>query len=163
MQLADDKVIEAAFRSVGITDDTVPPEDPTPMPDTIPPSADGERILEPSNGAGATTAEPEPALLNTITPAAWRGMVLPPMRWLALHRIPAGDVTILSGDGGGGKTTVALQLAVSVANSLGDWLGTTCEAGPVLFFSAEEPEIATSILTKWKACICILQSLPHAF
>src|SRR5260221_4993295 len=62
------------------------------------------------------------------------------MRWLATSRIPAGDVTILSGDGGGGKPTVALQLAVSVERGLGDWLGTTCESGPVIFVSAEEPE-----------------------
>jgi RecA-family ATPase len=62
------------------------------------------------------------------------------MRWLATNRIPAGDVTILSGDGGGGKTTVALQLAVAVERDLGDWLGTVCESGPVIFFSGEEPE-----------------------
>jgi RecA-family ATPase len=62
------------------------------------------------------------------------------MRWLATNRIPAGDATILSGDGGGGKTTVALQLAVAVEQDLGEWLGTTCEAGPVIFFSGEEPE-----------------------
>jgi RecA-family ATPase len=62
------------------------------------------------------------------------------MRWLATNRIPAGDVTILSGDGGGGKTTTALQLAVSVSYDLQDWLGTTCETGPVIFVSAEEPE-----------------------
>jgi RecA-family ATPase len=50
------------------------------------------------------------------------------------------DVTILSGDGGGGKTTTALQLAVSVSFDLQDWLGTTCESGPVIFVSVEEPE-----------------------
>jgi RecA-family ATPase len=61
------------------------------------------------------------------------------MRWLATNRIPAGDVTILSGDGGGGKTTVALQLAIAVERGLGDWLGTTAETGPVIFFSGEEP------------------------
>jgi RecA-family ATPase len=105
-------------------------------PTEYPPSADGEPILEPLNGTTAADAKP----LSTITPASWRGTPIVPMRWLALHRIPAGDVTILSGDGGGGKTTIALQLAVLVASSLGDWLGTTCEAGPVLFFSAEEPE-----------------------
>ena len=60
--------------------------------------------------------------------------------WLATERIIANDAIILSGDGGGGKTTIALQLAVSVAGDLGDWLGTTCQHGAVLFFSAEEPE-----------------------
>jgi RecA-family ATPase len=62
------------------------------------------------------------------------------MRWLATNRIPAGDVTILSGDGGGGKTTIALQLAGAVAGDLGDWLGTVCAVGPSIFFSGEEPE-----------------------
>jgi RecA-family ATPase len=83
---------------------------------------------------------PVPATLSLICPPAWRDVPLEPMRWLATNRIPAGDVTILSGDGGGGKTTVALQLAVSVERGLGDWLGTTCEQGPVIFFSAEEPD-----------------------
>jgi RecA-family ATPase len=78
--------------------------------------------------------------LVLISPRQWRDVALPRMRWLATNRIPASDATILSGDGGGGKTTVALQLAVAVAERLGDWLGTVCEAGPVIFFSAEEPE-----------------------
>ncbi|WP_441268029.1 AAA family ATPase [Bradyrhizobium sp. 215_C5_N1_1] len=78
--------------------------------------------------------------LPAVRPSAWRGVPLPEMRWIATHRIPADDATILSGDGGGGKTTVALQLAVSVERGLGDWLGTTVEAGPVIFFSAEEPD-----------------------
>ena len=47
---------------------------------------------------------------------------------------------ILSGDGGGGKTTIALQLAVAVERGLGEWLGTTTSSGPVIFVSAEEPE-----------------------
>lgn len=80
------------------------------------------------------------ASLALVSPSAWRGVALLRMRWLATSRIPASDATILSGDGGGGKTTVALQLAVSVACGLGDWLGTTVEAGPVIFFSAEEPD-----------------------
>jgi len=91
----------------------------------------------------STTSEPRRAAvtpLSLVRPTAWRGVPLPDMRWLATHRIPAGDVTILSGDGGGGKTTVALQLAQAVAADLGDWLGTTTEAGPVIFFSGEEPE-----------------------
>jgi RecA-family ATPase len=78
--------------------------------------------------------------LALITPNQWKDVALEPMRWLATQRVPADDVSILSGDGGNGKTTVALQLGVSVAHNLGDWLGTTTLSGPVIFFSAEEPE-----------------------
>lgn len=85
--------------------------------------------------------EPAPRTpMRLICPSQWRGQPVPPMRWLATNRIPARDVTILSGDGGGGKTMVALQLAVAVEEGLGDWLGTTIEAGPVIFFSGEEPQ-----------------------
>jgi hypothetical protein len=105
-------------------------------PTEIPESADGEPMIDIDPAAVGGVA---PALV-LICPPDWRGVPIPPMRWLATNRIPAADVTILSGDGGGGKTTTALQLAVSVAADLGDWLGTTCETGPVIFFSAEEPE-----------------------
>lgn len=78
--------------------------------------------------------------LALVTPKQWKDIELEPMRWLATHRVPADDVTILSGDGGLGKTTLALQLGVSVSRDLGDWLGTTTFSGPVVFYSAEEPE-----------------------
>jgi RecA-family ATPase len=128
----DDRIIEEGFRKAGITDTTQaePPDDP-PMPDG------------PEAYCLSADAEPDQApaaSLSLICPPAWRGVPLEPMRWLATNRIPAGDATILSGDGGGGKTTVALQLAVAVEQDLGEWLGTTCEAGPVIFFSGEEPE-----------------------
>jgi len=45
----------------------------------------------------ATTGEAPPLVL--VTPPQWRGVPIPPMRWLATNRVPAGDVTILSGDG----------------------------------------------------------------
>jgi RecA-family ATPase len=111
-----------------------PPQDedyqgPTEYPDI----ADGESDF-------AAEMPTQPAPLTLVCPPAWRDVPLEPMRWLATNRIPAGDVTILSGDGGGGKTTVALQLAVAVEQDLGDWLGTVCESGPVIFFSGEEPE-----------------------
>jgi RecA-family ATPase len=93
----------------------------------------GEFDLSPTPPASA-------APLKLVCPPAWRDVPLEPMRWLATNRIPAGDVTILSGDGGGGKTTVALQLAIGVEQGLGDWLGTVTESGPVIFFSGEEPE-----------------------
>jgi hypothetical protein len=89
---------------------------------------------------GAPGGPAELSQLALIAPKQWIGVALEEMRWLATHRIPADDVTILSGDGGNGKTTVALQLGVSVACDLGDWLGTITLSGPVIFFSAEEPE-----------------------
>jgi RecA-family ATPase len=79
--------------------------------------------------------------LSPITPAAWKGTEPCPARWLASARIPCGDLTILSGNGGSGKTEIALQLLIGVAAGLPDWLGCTLEQeGNGLFLSCEEPE-----------------------
>lgn len=141
--LARDKTAEA-FARFGLVDDDEPIEarQDEPPADHAPPPNGPEDYGMPPDGEPepAPPAPAEPMPLATITPSTWRGTPIVPMRWLALNRIPANDVTILSGDGGAGKTTIALQLAVAVACDLGDWTGTTCEAGPVLFFSAEEPE-----------------------
>jgi RecA-family ATPase len=48
-------------------------------------------------------------------------------------------VTLFSGDGGTGKSLLALQLAVSVATG-GSWLGRTVKQGRVIFFSAEDDD-----------------------
>jgi RecA-family ATPase len=126
---AEEAEVYAIARDVTMLPGFRDTEEP-PVYDHIPESADGNPELAP----------PPLAPLLLVCPPAWRDLPLEPMRWLAMNRIPAGDVTILSGDGGGGKTTVALQLAVAVEQGLGDWLCTTCETGPVLFFSGEEPE-----------------------
>jgi RecA-family ATPase len=77
---------------------------------------------------------------TTITPADWQGTKPPRQEWLAAGRIPLADVTLFSGNGGAGKTETAVQLLVSVAAGLGDWLGCTVETGPALLLSCEEPE-----------------------
>lgn len=61
----------------------------------------------------------------------------PPREWLAPQMIPVGDITLLSGDGGTGKSLLALQLAYAVANG-GKWMGTDTKAGNVLFLTAED-------------------------
>jgi RecA-family ATPase len=110
----------------------------------IPAGADGERVPDDTEQSQASTkgqaAKTAPSIVPLVfeSAASWGGIPLEPMRWLATRRIPAADVAILSGDGGQGKTTIALQLAVAVAAGLGDWLGTTCELGTVMFFSGEE-------------------------
>ncbi len=80
----------------------------------------------------------EPASL--ITPAQWPPEAPPPVDWLANGRIPRGDVTTLHGDGGAGKTDLAIQLATGCARAAPYWLGHEITAGKVVFVSAEEPE-----------------------
>jgi RecA-family ATPase len=77
---------------------------------------------------------------NAITPAAWQGTEPIKQKFLASARIPCGDLTILTGNGGSGKTETALQLLIYVAAALVDWLGCTIEAGLALFLTCEEPE-----------------------
>jgi RecA-family ATPase len=128
------------FKDLGYATDPVDDDhlEEPPAYDTIPDGVNETPFDGPLRAA--EVAAPAASRLALITPPAWRDVPLEPMRWVATNRIPASDVTILSGDGGGGKTTVALQLAVSVERGLGDWVGTTCEAGPVIFFSGEEPK-----------------------
>ena len=83
---------------------------------------------------------PTPPLLETKTPLVWKGTELLKQRWLAAARIPRGDLTLYSGNGGAGKTETAVQLLVAVTAGLGDWLGCVVETGPALFLSCEEPE-----------------------
>jgi RecA-family ATPase len=90
----------------------------------------GERVV-----VHLPVAEPQ---LNWINASDWQGQPVPPRRWLVPNRIPMSNVTILSGDGAAGKTTIAMQLAVGVVRGT-DWLGAIIEEpGPVIFFTAEE-------------------------
>ena len=62
----------------------------------------------------------------------------PPVRkWLVRDLVPSGTVTLLSGDGGTGKSLIALQLAYAVATG-GVWLGNVVAAGEAFFISAED-------------------------
>jgi RecA-family ATPase len=96
-------------------------------------------ILAGMEESGSTSTK-TPLPLHTITPLAWKGTDPVEQRWLASGRIPSGDLTLYSGNGGTGKTETAVQLVVSVAANLGEWLGCVVEGGPVLFLSCEEPE-----------------------
>ena len=57
----------------------------------------------------------------------WSGQMLRdyepvPREWIVKHRIPCGEVTLLTGPGGLGKSTLAIQLQVAMAGGL-PWLG----------------------------------------
>lgn len=60
--------------------------------------------------------------LPTIDPLKWEAKAIPERRWIVPGLIPEGNVTMFGGDGGLGKSQLALQLLASTA--LGrPWLG----------------------------------------
>jgi RecA-family ATPase len=129
---AEEYIADVIDRAVALTDNDEPRAN----------GHDADRAISPDDYGTSTTTTPpsDQPPLALVTPSQWKGVGLEEMRWLATNRIPADDVTILSSDGAGGKTTLGLQLAVSIACDLGDWIGTTTSTGPVIFYSAEEPE-----------------------
>jgi RecA-family ATPase len=69
----------------------------------------------------------------------WSGKSVPPREWLVRDLVPSRTVTLLGGDGGTGKSLLALQLAYAVATG-GAWLGRRVAGGGALFISAEDDE-----------------------
>jgi len=60
--------------------------------------------------------------LPTIDPLRWDGEPVPERRWIVEGLVPEGQVTMLGGDGGLGKSLIAIQLLAACA--LGkSWLG----------------------------------------
>jgi AAA domain len=75
--------------------------------------------------------------LRIINPVQWRDEPVPEREWIVRDMIPAKTVTLLSGDGAVGKSTLGLQLAT--ARALGrDWIGTMPTPGRTLYLSAED-------------------------
>lgn len=60
--------------------------------------------------------------LHILRPTQWEGKPRPERRWIVEGLIPRGAVTMLSGDGGLGKSLLTLQLLVAAATG-GAWLG----------------------------------------
>jgi RecA-family ATPase len=82
---------------------------------------------------------PEPPLVF-INLGALQGQPVPGDEWFVVRRIPSGNVTLLSGDGGTGKTTLALMLCTTTPFG-GDWLGSIVDQpGPSMFVTGEETE-----------------------
>jgi len=65
------------------------------------------------------------------------GIDIPPREWLVKGLVPMNTVSSLYGDGGTGKSLVALQLAVAVASDT-KWLRQDVRQGNALFISAED-------------------------
>lgn len=73
-----------------------------------------------------------------ISASSLKEKAVPPREWLVPQLIPANTVTLLSGDGGTGKSLLALQLAVSVGTGVWPWLNRQPEQGVALYVGAED-------------------------
>lgn len=80
-------------------------------------------------------AEIQPLRLRNV--ADWADNDPPPRRWVVPGLLPAGCVSLLTGDGGTGKTLLAIQLGLS-ATTGGTWLGREVAQGPVLALLGED-------------------------
>jgi RecA-family ATPase len=109
-------------------------------------------IKDPPRGNGGEPPKDEPL------PYLTRDMPLHDREWAIVDRVPMRNVTLVSGDGGVGKTVVLMQLAAATA--LGkQWLGMCPMVGPVLYLGAEDDgdelrrrfeAIAKHYSTTWK-------------
>lgn len=67
------------------------------------------------NGRPVVIATGQGELLPFVTPGDWHGTFAPERAWLIDQWIPDGRATLLSGDGGSGKSLIAQQMATCVA------------------------------------------------
>jgi RecA-family ATPase len=84
--------------------------------------------------------------LPFISIADWDDEPLPNRDWAVLDRIPLRQTALFNGEGGAGKSMVALHQCC--AHALGrDWLGTLPTQGPAIFIDAEDDEQELHIRT----------------
>ncbi len=77
------------------------------------------------------------AKLPCVNPISLQGQPIPERRWIVPGWIPLGQTTLLYGDGGLGKSLLAMQLATSCATS-GAWLGMDVLPCKAVIFHAED-------------------------
>lgn len=95
------------------------------------PGANGQANGAPVKGAELLLRDTcvDASMLQTYEP--------PPREWVVRYRIPAGEITLFSGPGGLGKSTLAMQLQVAMAAGL-PWLGYQTTQGRSVAFYCEE-------------------------
>jgi RecA-family ATPase len=95
--------------------------------------ARGKLEQEPQN------EEPKPQPLPFIDMSNWDNIPVPKRPWAVADRIPLRQPTLFTGEGAAGKSLIELQLCV--AHVLGShWLGSSPEAGPAIYFGAEDEQ-----------------------
>lgn len=89
---------------------------------------------------GHAAPEPEaPTVIKWVDPNEWEGATPPVRRFIVGGMIPDGEVTLLTGAGGVGKTLLAQQLATCVSQGL-PFLGRPTIQSRVMLFLCEDSE-----------------------
>lgn len=89
---------------------------------------------------GPTLIQPAPSRESRFYSAAsLKEKPVQPREWLVHGLIPQKTVTLFGGDGGTGKSLLALQLAVAVTTG-GGWIGKGVSEGSVIYMSAEDDD-----------------------
>jgi RecA-family ATPase len=99
------------------------------------PFKENEKVI-PLRGNLAPQPHPD-APLQTHCAADLDGKTIPAREWLVEGVMPHKNVTLLSGDGGIGKSLLVLNLFAHIAARI-DWLGFKTMQGPVLYIGAED-------------------------
>jgi RecA-family ATPase len=86
-----------------------------------------------------TAMRPGRPLQGGISPAQWAGKTIPSRRWIVEGLIPVGSVTMISGDGGLGKSLLGMQLIAACATGR-DWLGMSAEPCLAVGLHCEDDE-----------------------
>lgn len=108
------------------------------MPEDAIPYDPGATAERPRRRRANPVARPTQLLpLTTVAASRLLATEPPPRRWIVEDMVPAGAVTLLSGDGGTGKSLLAMQMAVSVVTGR-PFFGRAVEQGPVLYVSCED-------------------------
>lgn len=138
--LAQEDGLEAVLATVrsGLTAGMLEPEHPQDRPDYRPASR-GPTIIQPTPPHNPFLEDATPRESRFFPASNLAGKPVPPREWLAPHLVPSRTVTLLGGDGGTGKSLLALQLAYAVATG-GTWIGRSVASGGAMFISAEDDE-----------------------
>ena len=72
-----------------------------------------------------------------ISASSFKARPVPAREWVVEALVPDRTVTLLTGDGGTGKSLLAMQLAVAVASGT-RWIGRQADEGAVIYLSAED-------------------------
>ena len=79
--------------------------------------------------------QPAHSSSGIVNPADWEGEAVPPREWIVSDAVPDKTVSLLTGDGAGGKSLLSLQLGA--ARALGKaWIRLLTEPGRTLILSA---------------------------